>query len=176
MLGTLLATVGLPMLMQVASMGLKKINNPLAQGAATALDQVSEAMKGGGISPDEVKEANRHIEAMAEIDSADVQVAIAQVNQSLRAEVASEDPYVRRMRPTFGYIMAVTWAAQMLALAWTILSDPAKSGDVINSMSSLSTIWSVGLAVLGVYVYKRSEEKGVKSAALPGPLSMFSKS
>jgi len=26
-------------------------------------------------------------------------------------------------------------------------------------MSSLSIIWTVGLSVLGVYVYKRSEEK-----------------
>jgi len=64
----------------------------------------------------------------------------------------------------------------MLALAWTILSDPANSGAVINSMSSLSTIWSVGLAVLGVYVYKRSEEKGVRSAALSTPFSLFGKS
>ena len=27
------------------------------------------------------------------------------------------------------------------------------------AMSSLSAIWAVGLSVLGIYVYKRSEEK-----------------
>jgi hypothetical protein len=80
------------------------------------------------------------------------------------------------MRPTLGYIMAVTWAAQMLALAYTILVNPAASGEVIDSMSSLSTIWSVGLAVLGVYVYKRSEEKGVKATAPLSPLALFGKS
>jgi cobalamin synthase len=67
--------------------------------------------------------------------------------------------YVRRMRPTFGYIMAVTWAAQMLAIAFVILDAPEKAGNVINAMSNLSTIWTVGLSVLGIYVYKRSREK-----------------
>ena len=32
-------------------------------------------------------------------------------------KAAFEDAYVRRMRPTFGYIMALTWLAQMGAIA-----------------------------------------------------------
>ena len=175
MLGTLLATIGLPMLLKVAQIGLGSIKNPVAQAASKALADFQNETDSGNVTGDDLKEANRHIEAMATLESAEIQTAIQQVNESLRAEVASEDAYVRRMRPTFGYIMAVTWAAQMLALAYTILEDPAHSGEVINSMSSLSTIWSVGLAVLGVYVYKRSEEKGAKSKSLPNPLTMFGK-
>ncbi len=69
---------------------------------------------------------------------------------------------MRRMRPTFGYIMAITWRVQMLALAYTIITEPDKAGVIVSSMESLSMIWSVGLSVLGIYVYKRSEDKKIK--------------
>src|SRR3954463_8964531 len=97
-------------------------------------------------------------EKLAELDSADSRTALTKVNRSLRAEVASDDAYVRRMRPTFGYIMAVTWCAQMGAIAWVIVADPVQANLIITAMTSLGTIWSVGLSVLGIYVYKRSEE------------------
>lgn len=172
MLPTLLASIGLPMLLKFVQSGLASMKNPVAQAAAQAITDFQNENDSGNISGDDLKEANRHIEALANLESEEIKTAIAQVNESLRAEVASEDKYVRRMRPTFGYIMAITWAAQMLALAWTILADPAHSGDVINAMSSLSTIWSVGLAVLGVYVYKRSEEKGARGKS---PLPFLNK-
>ena len=63
------------------------------------------------------------------------------------------------MRPTFGYVMALTWAGQMGAIAYVIVTDPGKAGAVIAAMASLGTIWTVGLSVLGIYVYKRSQEK-----------------
>ena len=81
------------------------------------------------------------------------------VNRTIRAEVASEDAYVRRMRPTFGYVVALTWAAQMGAVAYVIATDPAAAGAVVAALGSLGTIWTVGLSVLGIYVYKRSQEK-----------------
>jgi hypothetical protein len=159
MIPALLASIGLPILAQAVTDGLRKIDNPIARAAADALDQVGGAIKNGQISLDEVKEANRHLEAMAALESAESKTALEQVNASLRAEVASEDKYVRRMRPTFGYIMAATWGAQMLSIAYTILADPQNAGAVMNGMADLSAIWSVGLAVLGIYVYRRSGEK-----------------
>lgn len=84
---------------------------------------------------------------------------LAEINQTIRVEAQSGDPYVRRMRPTFGYAMALTWATQMAAISWVIISDPANAGAVIAAMASLSTIWSVALAVLGVYSYGRTQEK-----------------
>ena len=77
------------------------------------------------------------------------------------AEGAADDAYVRRMRPTFGYVMALTWLAQMGAIAWVIVADPIQANLIITAMTSLGTIWSVGLSVLGIYVYKRSEDKRV---------------
>jgi biotin transporter BioY len=63
------------------------------------------------------------------------------------------------MRPTFGYIIAMTWAAQMFAIAYVIVFETNQAALVIEAVQSLGTIWAVGLSVLGIYVYKRSEEK-----------------
>lgn len=155
MLPAIIAGIGIPALAQLIGAALNRINNPVAQGAAKALEEVGAAIGRGAITPDQIAEANRHAETMAQMDAG----ALAQVNESLRAEVASADPYVRRMRPAFGYFMAVTWAAQMLGLAYVIVFRTAQAPAVFSAMSSLRVIWTVGLSVLGVYVYKRSEEK-----------------
>jgi hypothetical protein len=78
-------------------------------------------------------------------------------------ERTSEDAYVSRMRPTFGYVMALTWLAQMGAIAWVIVADPVQANLIITAMASLGTIWSVGLSVLGIYVYRRSGDKRVSA-------------
>lgn len=97
------------------------------------------------------------------------------VNETIRHEAASSDPYVRRMRPTFGYIMALSWAAMMAGVSWTIFDKPELAGDVIASLGSMSTIWSVGLAVLGVYVWGRTKEKTPATSPLSGLLSRLIK-
>lgn len=163
MIGSLLAKIGLPVLLDVVQEGLLKIDNPISKEARNILGQLNEKIGLGQVSSDKIIEANRHIEVTAQLKATQHGVLIEQVNQSLRAEISSNDAYVRRMRPTFGYIMAVTWGAQMLAIAYTMIENPMQAGEMINAMSSLSAIWGVGLSVLGVYVYKRSEEKKIKS-------------
>lgn len=159
MLETLLAKVGIPVLINVLSDALGGIDHPVTKTASDALNKVDEALKNGGISQEQLQEVNRHAEIMARSKSEEYREAIAQINQSLRAEIASNDKYVRRMRPTFGYLMAITWAAQMLAIAYVITFKTAQAGVVLAAMNSLSAIWAVGLSVLGIYVYKRSEDK-----------------
>jgi hypothetical protein len=102
---------------------------------------------------------------MAEIQMQENNATATAVNETLRFEVASNDAYVRRMRPTFGYLMGLTWAAQMFGIAYVIVFKTEKSAFVINAMDSLSTIWAMGLSVLGIYVYRRSTEK---KATAPG--------
>ncbi|MCD8498057.1 MAG: holin family protein [Alphaproteobacteria bacterium] len=159
MLPALIAKIGLPVLVNVLSEALGSIDTPVTKGAAEALSQVDDALRNGGISPEQLKEANRHAEALAQMQSEEYKASVEQVNQSLRAEIASTDPYVRRMRPTFGYLMAATWAAQMFGIAYVIIFETAQAGEVMAAMASLSAIWAVGLSVMGIYVYKRSEEK-----------------
>lgn len=159
MLETILAKVGLPLLINILSESLKAIDTPVTKGASKALEGVDQAIKSGRLSTENIEEANRHIEALAKLQSDEIRAGLEQVNLSLRAEIASQDKFVRRMRPTFGYIMAVSWAAQMLGIAYIIIFDTQRAGYILNSMSSLSAIWAVGLSVLGIYVYKRSEDK-----------------
>jgi len=156
---SLLAQIGLPVLVKGLAEGLSHIKNPVAKGAAAALSELGEAFGSGEISEEQMSELHRHMEAMEAIESKERQVSLSQVNESLRAEVASSDPYVRRMRPTFGYIIASTWGAQMFALAYIIVFETDQASLVIDAMEKLGTIWAVGLSVLGIYVYKRSEEK-----------------
>lgn len=159
MLPAILAKIGLPALLDLLGQGLEKVDNPVAKTAASAVREASGALSAGSVTPEQMAEANRHIETLEKMD-ADAQTAqLTQINESLRTESQSSDWYVRRMRPTFGYLMAITWAVQMLSLAWVIVNDPAQAGAVLQAMDSLSLIWTVGLSVLGIYVYKRSEEK-----------------
>jgi hypothetical protein len=151
--------LGLPMLIKGISEALKGVDHPAAKGASAALGSLSDAVNKGQIKPEQVAEMNRHIEKIEELNQKERANILSEVNQSLRVEVASTDKYVRRMRPTFGYMIAVTWAAQMLALAYVVVFDTKNAAIVINAMENLGTIWAVGLSVMGIYVYKRSEEK-----------------
>jgi hypothetical protein len=94
------------------------------------------------------------------------------VNATIRAEAASGDAYVRRWRPTFGYCVALTWVTLMGACSYVIVTDPAQAGTVIAAMGSLSAMWGIALAVLGVAVHERSKDKQV--AAGQSPLGVFS--
>ena len=161
MIASLLTTIGLPVLMDIVAQALGQIDNPLTRGAAQTLQDVNKAWQDGQITQEQRSEANRHMERMAELELQKHEVNLSEVNKTLRQELSSEDKYVRRMRPTFGYLMALTWAAQMLGIAYVIIFDTAMAGIILNAMSSLSAIWGIGLSVLGVYVYKRSEDKKV---------------
>ncbi|MBX2834749.1 MAG: holin family protein [Micavibrio sp.] len=161
MIETLIAKIGLPALVGVLGKALGDMESDKAKLAGQALEDVGAAIKAGGISANEVAEAHRHLETLAKMEAEQTKENIAQVNQSLRAEIVSEDKFVRRMRPTFGYLMAITWAAQMLAIAYIIVFQPDKAGGIMSAMGSLSAIWGVGLSVLGIYVYKRSEDKKI---------------
>ena len=165
MLTNILSKIGLPILIEFVAQALSKIDNPIAKTASEALGQIDEVLQSGLISEEQLIEANRHAETMAQMRVAEVEARLSQVNESLRAEIASTDKYVRRMRPTFGYIMATTWAAQMFGLAYVIVFMPDKAGNIMHGMSALSTIWGVGLSVLGIYVYKRSEDKKLVNVA-----------
>lgn len=155
----LLAQIGLPLLIKAVGGALSNSSNSVAKAAGEALGQVDAEIATGRLDGDQLKEAKRHLEALATLEANTDQTWLQQVNQTIRAESVSDDAYVRRMRPTFGYIMAFTWAAQMGAIAYTVVADPQQAAPVIAAVASLGTIWTVGLSVLGIYVYRRSGEK-----------------
>ena len=81
------------------------------------------------------------------------------INATMRAEYGSDDNYTRRWRPTMGYCVTIAWFLQMAAISVTIVKDPTMAATVINAMAQLTALWGVALAILGVAVVKRSEDK-----------------
>ena len=86
---------------------------------------------------------------------------LAEINATMRAEAASGDRYVRCWRPTFGYAVALTWTATMVAVSWLIIAEPAQAPAVIAALVNTSPIWGIALSVLGVSVVKRSQDKAL---------------
>lgn len=167
MTAAIVAKLAVPMLIEALKTGLDRVDHPAARGAADALGALQTAVDAGAVSPEQLVATQTHIEKMAGIEAEMQAKVLESVNASLRAEVASSDPYVRRMRPTFGYMMAFTWGAQMLGIAYVIVTDPVAAGRVLQAMESLGTIWGIALSVLGVYVYQRSAEKKVAAVVAP---------
>lgn len=167
MLPTIISKLGLPLLVNLIGAALGRINNPVAKSASEALGNFEGALAGGAITAEQMAEANRHAETLAAMKAKEHTAALSDINKSLRAEMASNDVYVRRMRPTFGYLLAVTWASQMLAVSYIMVFRTEHLPIILDGMEGLSTIWAVALSVLGIYVYKRSEEKKVVSPSYP---------
>jgi hypothetical protein len=167
MIPALLASIGIPLLTKALGGALGLIDHPAAKTAADALDQVGAAMGAKEITPEQVAEANRHVERMHELDSAEAREALAQINQTFRTEVQSEDAYVRRWRPTFGYAVALTWTACMGAVSWAVVAEPAQAPAIIAALVNTSPIWGVALGVLGISVVKRSQDKQIKAGQEP---------
>lgn len=169
MLPALLASVGLPFLTNMVSDGLKSLDSPVAKAAASALDEVDDALSKNEIDPEQLQRANRHIEEMARLRVKRETAMMAEINATMRAEVKSEDAYVRRWRPTFGYAVALTWTVQMAGLTYAVVMTPEFAGEILTAMTSLSVIWGVALSVLGINVAKRTRDKEIAAGELPRP-------
>ena len=92
---------------------------------------------------------------------------MASVNKTMRAEAASNDAFVRRWRPTFGYLAAISWTLQSIAIAWVFIMKPTQAGDIAQAIGALTPMWAVALAVLGISVAKRSQDKQVSAGQTP---------
>lgn len=158
----LLAKIGVPILAQLLAESLTRVENPAAKVAAKALEEFGGDVGKGAVDATQLAAANRHAEETCRLYYEENKAALAEVNRTMQAELASEDKFVRRMRPTFGYVMALTWFAQMMAVAYIIVFSTGTAYLVLQAVESLSVIWTVGLSVLGIYVYKRSDEKRIR--------------
>lgn len=89
------------------------------------------------------------------------------INETMRAEYMSGDKYTSRWRPTFGYVACFTWAVQgtivFAVLGYVVLKHPDRVAGTLAAitelMKALADHWLYALAVLGVAVWKRTEEK-----------------
>jgi len=171
---SLLASIGLPALVKLVGGALGKIDNPVAKTAAAALGDVGAAIGAKTITPEQLAEGNRHIEALDKTESEDFQTALREVNATMRAEAQSDDAFTRRWRPFFGYVTAVTWGLQATAIAFAIVwatLTPEQSAAIFAGLSALmgamTVMWGIALSVLGVNAVQRSRDKAVAAGLSP---------
>ena len=86
---------------------------------------------------------------------------LAEVNRTMRAEYGSSDAFVRRWRPLFGYMIALTWGLQTCAIAFAMVVEPEYAAGIVNAVVALTPMWGVALSVLGINIVKRSQDKAV---------------
>lgn len=97
------------------------------------------------------------------------------VNATMQAEFKSNDPFVRRWRPFYGYAVAMSWAVQMigftLMFVWVAVKHPTELATVVQQFALLSgaliSLWGIALAVLGVNIGKRSDDKALAAGHPP---------
>ncbi len=138
--------------------GVTITDEPSAQQAAAALQA----------DPAKLADYQRALNEQAIAAIAEETKRLLIVNETARAEVASGDPYVRRMRPTFGYVVAAVLLLQSLICLYVAIVHPADLAATVAAMSSMSSILLPALAVLGIYVNGRTQEKGAPGIGLPG--------
>lgn len=103
----------------------------------------------------------------AELESEERKVALTQLNATMQIELASNDPYVRRWRPTWGYSMCVAWVLLFFGLTVVMIAHPEKATAVVNSIVALTPLFGIGLTVLGINIHKRSQDKQVSAGVNP---------
>ena len=107
----------------------------------------------------------------ARLESEERRLAISQQATTTQAEYASNDPFVRRWRPMWGYTLCLSWALMFLGLFAVMVIEPTETANVINAIVALTPLISVALAVLGINIHKRSLDKQV--AARQEPVGMM---
>jgi hypothetical protein len=95
------------------------------------------------------------------------------INKSIQTEALSGNWFISGWRPFFGYLIALTWFVKMMALSIVIVTEPIKAPAVISAMAGLTGMWGIALAVLGISVNKRSQDKQV-AAGQPVPAGLLS--
>jgi len=148
-----------------------------ADKAVSIASSVATSITGSSTEDEAVKKLQADPELMLRFQETASQQAVAfyqeetkrlqSVNETMRSEAQSDDPYVRRWRPTFGYVVSVSWLAQMGACGYAIVVTPGDAPQIINSMVNLSTMWGIALAVLGVSVHQRSKDKATAAGIAP---------
>ncbi|MGD8325521.1 MAG: 3TM-type holin [Sphingomonadales bacterium] len=128
--------------------------------------------------PGFLREMNRQFQELEIHILMEESARLSFINQSMQVEAQSNDAYVRRWRPTYGYLTAIAWFAMMAgssaAIFWAVVKDPEQAPVIITAMGTAlaqsSMLWGIALAVLGVSVHCRSKDK-LGTNSRPNPTS-----
>jgi len=101
----------------------------------------------------------------------------AEVNATIRAELSSSSLFKSGWRPALGWSVALSFSAMLLSiifiLVYGVIEKPTVIKDFVNAlgslMGSLTMLWTMAFAVLGVNVVKRSDDKALAAGQPPKP-------
>ncbi|ENI4485145.1 hypothetical protein ABXZ88_000947 [Vibrio fluvialis] len=103
----------------------------------------------------------------AEIESAERKLVITEQHKLMVAELKSDDAYVRRWRPTFGYAVCLAWTSLFFGIAGLMLFHPEFTEQAFTGAAKLTALFSVALTVLGLNIHKRSQDKQISAGITP---------
>ncbi|MDB5653444.1 MAG: hypothetical protein JWQ94_1057 [Tardiphaga sp.] len=110
--------------------------------------------------PNRLAEAEAQWAQMIQAEAETQRVAISETQQTIRAEIASDDPVQKWWRPAYAFELTIECAA-----LWTVLMHEFWTGDIqtinalVNATALLVTYWGFRFGVLGVYISGRTREK-----------------
>mgnify|MGYP001176819404 CR=1 FL=1 len=171
--GVLLAKLGLPFLVDAAAGALAKVDHPAARTAAEALGGVGAALGAGEIPPDQIAEANRHLERMTEMELGADTDRIRTVNETMRVEAQAERWWVSGWRPFWGFVSAAAFLVVCGLVCWlafqAVASRDAEALRMIPELvMSMSVLFGIPAAILGIASWHRGKEKRERLSLLAG--------
>lgn len=166
MIAKVLGKIGLPLLIKFVSSSLVSMNSDVAKKAGSALFEVDSAIQKQQISLEQLKEANRHVEKLEEIEAGVDDKTLSTIHQTIRQELNSEDRFVRFWRPAFGYSVAFSWLMNMLTICYVVVSNNPKAPEIIMSLVETTSLWGIALGVLGISVVKSSKDKSLENTLI----------
>jgi hypothetical protein len=157
MISTLLSSLGISTVTQSLGQAFATIKHPATEKAASALQEVEALLQDKEIALGIQKTLIDFVQQ----DQSHEQALMAQIQQSLQKEMTLADAYVRRWRPTFGYAVALSWTMTMASVSYALIYTPEQAPALLNGLMNISALWGIALAVLGVSVVKRSQDKAL---------------
>ncbi|SFT67252.1 Holin of 3TMs, for gene-transfer release [Pseudovibrio denitrificans] len=159
----ILISVGAPLLGELVS---QVAGDPAGKIATNVVSKIAEGI---GVDPTPeaiVTEFERDpegvapvIRAVEEEDKSYLVEMLSSINTTMRAEAKARGLLTRIWRPIFGILFSVVYFLLGLALIYVLVTaaDPLAVLGVLSGF--LVTYLLTGASVLGVYVWKRTDEK-----------------
>ena len=139
-----------------------------ALGSRPTPDDVEKAIKADPEAFAKLKQIELdHQKELVQMTLENETARAAETQKTMRAEISSEDPFVRRARPMFLYVAAFSVLVEVIIALIVVLDQPAQIGAMTTLFSALATPQSIALAACGIYLKKRSDDKAVAAGAAP---------
>ncbi|EJA3101998.1 holin family protein [Vibrio fluvialis] len=106
----------------------------------------------------------------AELESVERKLVVTEQTKVILSELASDDTYIRRWRPTFGYAVCLAWTLLFFGITGLMVFHPEQTAAAFDGAAKLTGLFSVALTVLGLNIHKRSQDKQISAGIAPASL------